>query len=92
MMTPETLAKNITSQTTTVVRKGAGYLHRITVNKGAATGTAAIYDGVDTNGTLIGTITFGDALPRTLDYMCRVSVGICIVTATADANITVIYS
>lgn len=92
MQNPDIHYKNITSQTTTIVRTGAGYLHKITVNKGAATGTATIYDGLDTNGTKIGTITFGDALPRTLEYNCRVAVGITIVTATATADFTVIYS
>jgi len=85
--------KNITlaAPTTTVVKTGPGFLDKIVLNKGAATGTATVYDGVDALGTVIATITGGDALPRSLHYGVKFNVGLTIVTATAAMDITVVY-
>lgn len=83
---------NITSQTTTVLRTGSGILHTITFNKPTATTVATIYDGVDTNGTKIGTITVpASPQPVTLHYDVAYTVGLTVVTGTADSDITVSY-
>lgn len=83
---------NITGQATAVVRTGNGVLHTICFNKPTATETVAIYDGVSTAGTLIGTITV-PASPQLgcLLYDVAYGTGLTIVTATASSDITVSY-
>lgn len=83
---------NITTQATTLLRTGAGILHKITFNEPTATGTVAIYDGIDAQGTLIGTITVpATPQPLTLTYDAHFLVGLTIVTGTADSDITVTF-
>lgn len=83
---------NITAQTTTVAKTGTGILHAVTFNKPTATAVVTIYDGVDTNGTKIATITVpASPMPVTLFYDRAVTTGITITTGTADSDITVIY-
>lgn len=84
---------NITlaAPTTTAVKVGNGVLKAIVVNKGATTGTCTIYDNTAASGTVIGTITGGDALPRTIEYNVKFSTGLTIVSATAAMDITVVY-
>lgn len=81
----------LAAPTTTTVKSGVGFLHSIVFNKPASTGTVTIYDNTAGSGTLIGTITSGDALPRTLVYNCSFTTGLTLVTATAAQDITVIY-
>ena len=84
--------KNITTTTTTLVKSGAGILHTLTLTKPVATGTIAIYDGIDATGTLIGTITVpANPQPSTLTFNAHVLVGITIVTGTAAQDITVTF-
>lgn len=83
---------NITGQATTLVRTGNGLLHTICLNKPVATETIAIYDGVSTAGTLIGTITIpASPQPGCLVYDVGYGVGLTIVTGTASSDITVSY-
>ena len=85
--------KNITTQATTVVKIGEGKLHAIALNEPTATTTIAIYDGVDTDGTLIGTVTIpADPQPSTIIFDVAFSTGLTIVTGTADSDITVSYN
>lgn len=87
------VSKNITTQTTTLVATGSGVLHTITFNKPTATGTVAIYNGLDSGGTLLGTITAPTSpQPVTLTYDIAFGVGLAIVTGTANQDITVTYS
>lgn len=84
--------RNITTNTTTRVKSGAGILHTLVINKPVATGTIAIYDGVDANGTLIGTVTTPtDAETVSLLLDAHVLVGIAVVTAVAAQDITVTF-
>lgn len=83
---------NITGQATTVVATGQGILHAITFNKPVATATVTIYDGLDTNGTKIGTVTIpASPMPVTLRYDVTYTVGLTIVTGVADEDITISY-
>lgn len=84
---------NITlaAPTTTTVKSGNGVLKAIVVNKGAATGTCTIYDNTAASGTVIGTITGGDALPRSIEYNVKFANGLTIVSATAAMDLTVVY-
>lgn len=83
---------NITGQATTLVRTGNGALHTICFNKPVATETVAIYDGVSTAGTLIGTITVqASPQPGCLTYDVGYGVGLTVVTGTASSDITVSY-
>lgn len=83
---------NITGQATTLVRTGNGVLHTVCFNKPVATETVAIYDGVSTAGTLIGTITIpASPLPGCLAYDVAYGVGLTFVTGTASSDITVSY-
>lgn len=84
--------KSITSQTTTLVKTGDGFLHSITFNKPAATGTVKIDDAVTDTTPVIGTITTpASPMPVTLIYDVYFSTGLTIVTGTADQDITVSY-
>jgi hypothetical protein len=87
-------AANITTQTTTTVKSGAGLLRRIVFNKPLASGVVAVYDNTAGSGTLIATVTYPATLlsgPNFLDYDCSVSTGITVVTSGATQDITVIY-
>jgi len=87
-------AANITTQTTTTVKSGAGLLKRIVFNKPLASGVVAVYDNTAGSGTLIATITLPATLlngPFFLDYEDIVSTGITVVTSGATQDITVIY-
>lgn len=85
--------KNITTATTTTVKKGVGSFLSLVVNdvaSGSATGSITIYDNTAASGTVIGT---PNAIPvgTTVVYACQFTNGLTIVTAAAD-DITVIYS
>lgn len=85
---------NITTATTTTVKSGSGFFKALIVNKGVATATITIYDNTAGSGTKIGTITFGAALlsdpGSTVEYCCKFSTGLTIVTSGAT-DLTVIY-
>lgn len=84
--------RNITSQTTTLVKSGAGFLHSITFNKPTATGTVKIDDAVTDTTPVIGTITVpANPQPVTVFYDVYFSTGLTIVTGVADQDITVAY-
>jgi hypothetical protein len=84
--------KNITTDTTTVLKTGAGVLHTITFNAPTATEVVTIYDNGAASGTKIGTITVpASPLPVTLTYDIQFSTGLTVVTATATSDITVAY-
>lgn len=85
-------SKNITGTATNVVKTGAGVLHTLVINTPIATSVITIYDGVDTGGTKIATITIPATLltegPYGAAYDVAFSVGLTIVTATAASDIT----
>jgi len=85
-------ANNISSNTTTVVKSGAGLLHSITINtKGASSNTATVYDNTAGSGTKLATIDTTSAIGA-LAYNIVFSTGLTIVTATGTApDITVSY-
>ena len=86
------LYKNITGQAGTPVKTGPGVLHSMTFNKPVATEVITIYDGLNTGGTLIGTITIpASPQPGSLFYDVAFTVGLFIQTATASSDITVSY-
>lgn len=97
---------NITTNTTTTVKSGAGTFHGFTINNNGFTtaGTVTIYDNTAGSGTKIGTWTIpiqppGTTLlattffPPTLELDASFSTGLTIVTATSApaADITVLY-
>jgi hypothetical protein len=85
---------NITTQTTTVVKSGAGFLHLITFGKPLALGVVAIYDNTAGSGALIGTITFPATLLTDVDsytYDVTFATGLTIVTSGATQDITISY-
>jgi hypothetical protein len=83
--------KNITTDATTAVKSGAGYLHTVCVNTPAATGTITIYDNTAANGTKIGTITSFASVGGCFAYDVAFWTGLTIVTATAAPDITVSF-
>lgn len=80
---------NITTQTTTVIKTGAGVLHTVCVNTQAATGTITIYDNTAGSGTKIGLATSVAGIPGCLTYDVAFVTGLTIVTATASPDVTV---
>jgi len=85
--------RNITTNTTTTVKSGAGTLVRIVINsKGAAANTATIYDNVAASGTRIGTLDTVSGALASIEYGCAFATGLTIVTATGTAaDLTVVY-
>ena len=98
LLTQPTYA-NISTNTTTVLKYGAGTLHRIVINKvGLTNNTLTIYDNTTGTGTTIATITMAKGtqasdIPVSVDYgSLAFSTGLTIVTATGTApNVTVVY-
>lgn len=83
---------NITTQTTTLVKSGSGFLHSITFNAPLATGTVKIDDALTDTGPIIGTIaTPASPQPNTVTYDVQFNTGLTIVTGTANQDITVSY-
>jgi hypothetical protein len=83
--------KNITSDTTTTLKTGAGYLHTVCVNTPAATGTITIYDNTAASGTKIGTITSFASTVGCFTYDVAFWTGLTVVTATATPDVTVSF-
>lgn len=83
---------NITTQTTTLVKTGAGFLHAIVLNKPLATGTVKIDDALTDTTPVIGTITIpANPQPSTIIYDIAFNTGLTVVTGTASSDITVCY-
>lgn len=80
--------KNISTNTTTLVKTGRGFLHSIVVNTTAA-GAITVYDGLDATGTKIATLKSSVAEGSYL-YDVQFGVGLTIVTA-ASSDITATY-
>jgi hypothetical protein len=83
---------NITTDTTTVVKTGAGTLHSVVLNNPVATEVITIYDNTSAVAPKIGTITVPTSpQPVTLIYDVAFTTGLTVVTATAVSDITVCY-
>lgn len=83
---------NITGDATTLVRTGGGILHTLTFNNPTATEVITIYDGLSASGTKLATITIpATPQPHSLLYDMEYLVGLTIVTATANSDITVTF-
>ena len=81
----------ITTQTTTLVKSGPTFLHSITLNKPAATGTIEI-DNAITQTNPIGIITVpANPQPTTIFYDVYLPTGLSITTGVANQDITVSY-
>lgn len=85
-------ARNITGQATTVVNTGSGILHSLVFGGPTATGVVTIYDNTSAAGTPLAIITTpANPLPSTLLLDIAYSVGLTVVTGTANQNVTVTY-
>lgn len=83
---------NIASQTTTQLITGSGILHAITINGGTTGAVINVYDATgEGTSPVIATVTLASAEPKTLLFDVAYDVGLKIVTATQDPNITVSY-
>lgn len=81
----------ITTATTTQVKTGSGYLHKIVLNKPVASSTIKLIDNTSGTTANIGIITnTTDVKPYELVYDVRFTTGLRIVTDGTD-DITVIY-
>lgn len=88
---PQFAYQNITTQATTAIKAGPGYLHAVCVNTPAATGTVTIYDNTAASGTKIGTITSFASVGGCFIYDVAFWTGLTIVTATASPDVTVSF-
>ncbi len=83
--------KNLTTGNA-VVKTGEGALYQVTFNKPVATSVVTLYDGIDTGGTKIATITVpASPMPVTLTYNVFFTVGLYVTMATADSDITISF-
>ncbi len=87
------LYKNISTNTTTVVKATATVLHTITFNTaGASSNTIKLYNDPSTTNNIFATIDGTAAAGRTLIFDVAIPLGLTIVTATGTcADITVCY-
>lgn len=83
---PNTL--NIAGAATTIVKRGAGKLHELTINS-AVNGTITIYDNTAALGTILGAITTNNNSVEVLDVNWNFYTGLTIVTSNANHNITI---
>ncbi len=83
---------HLAANAATQVKTGEGVLKSITINiKGASANRITVYDGTDTNGTVIAIIDSTEAA-KTLEFCARFATGLHIVIATGTApDITVSY-
>ena len=84
--------RNITTNTTTNVKVGAGVLHAVIVGTPAATGTITIYDNTAASGTIIATITMVAGQAYYLPFNTFFTTGLTVVTAVAAGNITIAFT
>jgi hypothetical protein len=86
---------NITDQAShNAIKTGVGVLTQVVINKAVALGTIALYDGLTSGGTLIGTITMPATLIQSqvvLTYNRQFTTGLTVVTSAASQDITVCY-
>lgn len=83
---------NITTNTTTTVKSGAGVVHTICINtKGATANTATVYDNTAASGTKLGTIDTTTGV-GCMTYNAAFGTGLTVVTAAGTAaDMTVTY-
>lgn len=82
---------NIISNTTTVVKSGAGTLVRVICNNPGTTEVLTIYDNTAGSGTKIGTLSFGTGA-SSLDFGIAFATGLTIVSSgTATGDWTIVY-
>lgn len=80
-----------------LIMTGAGVLNTISLSQTDAAPTAGsidVYDGIDTTGKKILSITLTTATftPRSFDLKCQINTGIYVdFTTIADVNVTVTY-
>ena len=81
---------NITTNTTTILKRSAGRLHRVVVNEFNTSNTMTIYDNSAASGAIIGTVSSSTEGP--FDYGVEFHTGLTIVTAGGSAgDVTVVY-
>ncbi len=79
---------NVSTNTTTNIKSGAGFLHRITVNNPGSSWTITVYDSTSGSGTKLATIT--PSLVGSLEYDVEFTTGLTVVTSgTTAGDITV---
>lgn len=82
---------HVTTQTTTLVKTGAGFLFAIVFNKPIATGTVE-YDDSLTNSNPMGIVTVPTSpQPFTLVVNAAFATGLSITTGVASQDLTIIY-
>lgn len=86
---------HITTQTTTLIKTGAGILHSIIVNSHAASCTIEMDDALTHTSPVIGIITLPSTItaviPISLEYDVQFSTGLSITTGVANPDITVVW-
>jgi hypothetical protein len=78
----------ISTATTTLVKTGAGFLHRIIVN-GGTTGTIIAYDNTAGSGAIIFSFDTTNAI-GSYEFNCSFATGLTIVTSAAT-KLTAVY-
>lgn len=83
---------NITTQTTTTIKSGSGYLKGFVINTPVASAVWTIYDNTAGSGSKIGTVTLPATLlssgPITVLYQAKFTIGLTVVTSGASADST----
>lgn len=86
---------HITTDTTTLVKTGAGILHSIIINTHGASATIEFDDALTHTSPVMGIITcpstITGAIPIALEYDIQFSTGLSITTGTATLDATVVW-
>lgn len=83
---------NITTLTTTVLKRGPGRLKRIIINTApAAAGTLVIHDNTSAIAPIVGSMLLTGIAVKHIDFDLDFHTGLTIVTAVSAGDITVVY-
>lgn len=86
---PQYSFKNINASGTTVISKGSGVLHTVTMNSVNQPVSTLIYDGVNTSGTLIATLGSSIAAGTSQIYDTRFNALTVVVNGNQDITLSI---
>lgn len=89
-LTTQPISANITTNTTTILKRTPGNLHRIAINEFQSSNTAIVYDNTAGSGAIIARIE--TSVEGTFEYQTEFLIGLTVVTAGGTAgDLTVVY-
>jgi hypothetical protein len=82
---------NTTAVTASILKRGAGRLHRVIINAIGATSRVTLYDAITATNPIARIVIPDAAAPFELDYALDFYTGLCITTTPNAMDVTVVY-